>query len=74
MAPEINLTIKEYAEKALFTLDLHDIPIEFDGSLPNGQFRKDVCNNKFREYFKDYEFISISDGFRELYNFYQSEE
>ncbi len=74
VAPEINLTIKEYAEKALFTLDLHDIPIEFDGSLPNGQFRKDVCNNKFREYFKDYEFISISDGFRELYNFYQSEE
>lgn len=74
VAPAINITIKEYAERALRTLNLENIQIKFDSSLPNGQFRKDVCDKKFRKYFKDYQFISLSKGFRELYNFYESEK
>lgn len=72
VAPSENISIKSYVEIALQSLDLKHLPVVYDPSLPNGQLRKDVCNQRFYSHFPDFQFTSLHDGVRELYNSYRS--
>jgi GDP-L-fucose synthase len=41
--------------------------IVFNTNKPDGQYRKDVCINKFKSYFPNFQFTSLSDGIKEVY-------
>lgn len=72
IAPSENISIREYVRIALESLNLTNLEVVFDTSLPNGQFRKDVCNETFINYFPDFQFTPLNAGVRELYNNYRS--
>lgn len=62
-----NLTIHDIARVALDSLGLNHFEIEYDNTMPDGQYRKDVCINKFKSYFPNFQFTSLSDGIKEVY-------
>lgn len=70
VAPDINLSINDYAQFALKLFNLNHINIKYDHSLPNGQFRKDVSTSIFNKHFPEFVFSDLATGFQELYDFY----
>ena len=61
-------SIKEMVEIARESLKLNDtIKFNFDITKPNGQYRKDVSNEKFKKLFPDFKFIKLSDGIAKLH-------
>ena len=72
VAPSENISIKTYVDIALQSLNLQHLDVIYDPSLPNGQFRKDVCNRRFYSHFPQFTFTSLNEGVRELYNSYRS--
>lgn len=72
VAPDLNLSINDYAILALKTLGLEKIKIRYDNSLPNGQFRKDVSTQLFKKYFSDFRFKCLQVGIEEMYNYYEA--
>jgi GDP-L-fucose synthase len=70
--PEI-YTIKQFAEIALDVCDAKNITINWDTSKPDGQFRKDVSDTKFKELFPNFNYISVSEGIKRVYNNYLNE-
>ena len=71
VAPNENLSVYEMAKTALRVADCEYMTIKYDSSLPNGQFRKDVSNHKMKKYYKDFKFLNLEDGMREIYKFYE---
>ena len=71
VAPNINLSINNYAKLALKALDLDNMTITYDSSLPNGQLRKDVSNQRFMSYFPNFRFKKLETGIQELYAYYE---
>jgi GDP-L-fucose synthase len=67
MAPEETLTIKEIAELTVKHIN-PNIDIKFDESYPNGQYRKDVSNEKFKLLFPDFTFTSLERGVKLVYD------
>ena len=67
IAPGENLSIDEIAEQGLIAAGATHLKINYDKSQPNGQHRKDVSNKKMRSIIKDYKFIKLVDGLREVY-------
>jgi len=61
------LSIREMAEIALRVLD-KDLILSFDTSMPDGQFRKDASNEKFRTLFPNFKFKSFAKGLELAYN------
>ena len=72
VAPDINLSINDYAKLALKVLGLKNIKIRYDDSLPNGQLRKDVSTKIFKTYFPDFKFKNLEIGIIELFNYYKA--
>ena len=72
VAPDFNLSINDYAILALRTLGLENIKIKYDDSLPNGQYRKDVSIQLFKEHFSDFKFTSLEEGILEIYTYYKA--
>jgi GDP-L-fucose synthase len=70
VATEENLSIKQMAEIALNVTDSENIKIEWDTTKPNGQFRKDVSIDKFKNLFPNFEFTPLSEGIKLVYNSY----
>jgi GDP-L-fucose synthase len=70
VATEENLSIKQMAEIALDVTDSKNIKIEWDTTKPNGQFRKDVSIDKFKNLFPNFEFTPLSEGIKLVYNSY----
>jgi len=66
-SPE-NLTIHDIARTALDAVGLQDLNIMYDSSMPDGQYRKDVCINKFKTHFPDFQFTSLTHGIKEVYD------
>ena len=64
-------SVAKIAEIALSSCDADELYIKFDPSLPNGQLRKDVDIDKFRNFFPEYKFITLKDGIKEIYDFYR---
>ena len=63
-----NLTIDQMARLALEATDSQHLKIQYDTTKPNGQFRKDIDTNKFKNLFPNYEFTSYVEGIKQTYN------
>ena len=70
IATEENLSIKDMAEIALKVTNNQNIKINWDTTKPNGQFRKDVSIDKFKNLFPNFKFTSLSEGIKLVYNSY----
>ena len=70
VATEDNLSIDEMAHIARTSLDAKHIKIKYDITKPNGQFRKDVSIQKLRKHFPDFEFTTLSEGIKQIYQTY----
>jgi GDP-L-fucose synthase len=62
-----NLSIKETAEIALKVCEAEDVEIIWDSTKPDGQYRKDVSNDKMLSLMPDFEFTSLEEGVRRTY-------
>lgn len=62
-----NLSIKQIAEIALKACDAEDVEIIWDSTKPDGQYRKDVSNDKMLNLIPDFEFTSLEEGVRRTY-------
>lgn len=67
IANEDNFSIDQYARIVLKALGFEDWTINYDSSKPDGQYRKDVSLNEFREYFPDFKFTPLEEGIVEVY-------
>ena len=63
-----NLTIDQMAKLALQATNSEHLTIEYDTTKPNGQYRKDIDTNKFKNIFPNYEFTSYVEGIKQTYN------
>lgn len=70
VATDETYTIKEITKIALDSCDANDLIVEWDINKPNGQFRKDVSINKMKSIIKDYKFILLKDGIKQIYKSY----
>ncbi len=68
--PEVK-SIKDIALIALKALGKEHYKIKFNGSFPDGQYRKDVSIDKFSKYLPYFEFTSLSDGILKTYQHYK---
>ena len=68
IAPPWVYSIHEMAEIAIKACDKSNLKIEYDHSMPDGQYRKDVKSNIFHNIFPDFIFTSLSDGIAKTYN------
>jgi len=68
--PDCNLSIKEIASKILEILSIDNrVSINYDASKPDGQFRKDVSNNKLQKIL-NFQFTSLEENIKKIYNTY----
>lgn len=67
IATDENYSINEIAQKALQVTKNEHLKIKYVPNTPNGQYRKDVCNKKFKELFPEYKMISLGDGMKRVY-------
>ncbi len=72
VAPNDNLSILQYAERALQAVGLGDFSVSFDESAPDGQLRKDVSNKKMRYVFPDFEFTPLETGIKRVFEYYKT--
>lgn len=63
-----NLSIDTLARLALKATDSEYLDIEYDKTKPNGQYRKDINCDTFKNLFPQYEFTSYIDGIKKTYN------
>lgn len=70
IAPSWNMSIDEIARIALKACDASNFSIVYDKSKPNGQFRKDVDTKILKETFPAFEFTSLENGIKKIYNYY----
>ncbi len=70
VAPDENLSIREIAELAVEVCADGMLAIEFDNESPDGQFRKDVSNEKMKRLIGEFEFTSLREGISKVYSRY----
>lgn len=63
-----NLTIDQLAKLALQATESTHLKIKYDTTKPNGQYRKDISIDTFKNIFPNYEFTSYIDGIKTTYN------
>ena len=64
-----NYSIKNIAEIALKACDAEYLELKFDISKPDGQFRKDVSNEKMNKIIPNLKMTSLYDGIKKTYNY-----
>jgi len=73
IATNENLSIKEIAETAIKATK-SNLKIEFDKKSPDGQFRKDLSNDKLFNIIGNFEFTSLYEGINKTYEWYKNNE
>ncbi|MCK4347852.1 MAG: NAD-dependent epimerase/dehydratase family protein, partial [Thermoplasmatales archaeon] len=73
IATDENLSIKEIAETAIKATK-SSLKIEFDKKLPDGQFRKDLSNDKLFNIIGNFGFTSLEEGIKKTYDWFKDEE
>jgi GDP-L-fucose synthase len=71
VATDENRSIKEIAEIAIDALDIKNLEIVFDQTSPDGQYRKDVSNEKLKSLIPDFEFTPLKIGINKVYSYYK---
>jgi GDP-L-fucose synthase len=74
VAPSENRSIREIAEIALAACGAEHLALEFDRTSPDGQFRKDVSNEKLFEQIPGFEFTPLAKGIRKVYEYYKQHD
>lgn len=74
IAPAENYTIRQIAEIALQATSQAGLKIEFDGTSPDGQFRKDIGTEKLRKVIGDLKMTPLGEGIRQTYEWYIKNE
>lgn len=64
-----NYSIKEIAEIALNACDAENLELLFDDTKPDGQYRKDVSNDKMLNIIVDFEPMTLFDGIKKTYDY-----
>lgn len=67
-----NRSIREIAEIALESCGHNDFSLVFDQTSPDGQFRKDVSNERMTGLMPDFRFTELSHGIDKVYRFYKA--
>ena len=63
-------TISQIAKIVLDACDASDMEIVWDKNRPDGQFRKDASDKKFKSMFPNFQYTSLYDGVKKTYNTY----
>ncbi len=66
-----NRTIREIAEIALEATRHPDMELRFDPDAPDGQFRKDVSNERMMHIIPDFKITPLADGIAKVYERYR---
>ena len=74
IAPKENLSIKEIAETAIKATNSSYLKIEFNKSSPDGQYRKNLSNNKLFNIIGNFEFTSLEEGIGKTYEWFKQRE
>lgn len=72
VAPDENRSIREIAEIALRACGAEDLSVEFDQTSPDGQFRKDVSNEKMLSHLTEFDFTPLETGISRVYEHYRN--
>lgn len=67
VAPEENLTIDDIAKIGLAVTGNQHLKIKYEDPSLAGQYRKDISTSKMKSLIGDYKFISLTEGFQEVY-------
>ncbi len=70
VAPDENLSIMEIADIALKACDAQHMRIKWDGTKPNGVYRKDADNSRMKKLFPNFRFTPLEEGIRKSYEYY----
>ena len=73
VAPDWNLTIDEIAKVALNECGATNLSIIYNSSKPNGQLRKDVDSQNLRDSLPSFEFTSLENGIKKIYDHYKKD-
>jgi GDP-L-fucose synthase len=68
IATEESLSINDIAQLGLEATNNTHLKINYDKSKSNGQYRKDISTQKMKSIIKNYEFISLTEGMKEVYS------
>jgi len=68
IATSENRSILDIAQIALKACDAEDLSLVFDRSKPDGQFRKDASSKKFLDKYPDFQYTSLFEGIKKIYN------
>jgi len=68
VATEQNISIHEIALIALKACDAEHLKIEYDSTMPDGQYRKDVSIEKMKKIFPDFKSTELYDGIKSTYS------
>jgi GDP-L-fucose synthase len=63
-------TIKEIAEIALDVCDAKHLEIVWDSTKPDGQYRRDVSDKKFKSLFPNFQYTPLRDGIKKTFDNY----
>ncbi|QQS41974.1 MAG: NAD-dependent epimerase/dehydratase family protein [Acidobacteriota bacterium] len=74
VAPDENLSIREIAEIAVGVCTGGSLAIEFDRESPDGQFRKDVSNERMKEVLGEFAFTPLREGIARVYAHYREQD
>lgn len=74
IAPLENYSIREIAEIALQATGNSELKLEFDGTSPDGQFRKDISCEKLRGILGNLKITPLSEGLKQTYEWYIKNE
>lgn len=72
VATSDNLSIRRIAEIALQACGLDNLEVVFDMSSPDGQFRKDVSNEKMKKVLPNFQFTPLEDGIKKVFQHYKA--
>jgi GDP-L-fucose synthase len=70
IAPQENPSIAQIAKIALDATSSSGIELKFDESFPDGQYRKDISNDRLLGLIGDYKFTPLREGVRKTYEWY----
>ena len=68
VAPNYVHSIEEITKIGLKACSKEDLKINYNNTKPDGQYRKDVDSSKLMSILKDFEFTSLEEGIRRVYD------
>jgi len=71
LATKNSISIDEIAKIILKSTDSKDLKIVYDGSKPNGQYKKDLNIDRFEKLIPNYNFLNLEKGIKETYERYR---